>query len=283
VPAVTRLGILAGGGGMPVAIAESVLARGREVHIVGIKGAASPEIERFSHTWMSWVEVGRLLEALKQHDCDELVIIGGVRRPNLKALRIDWGTIRAAPVLYSLLRGGDDSILSRIARFFEQHGLKVRGAHEVAPDLLAWPGAIGKVSPNEAARADIAKGLAVLRALGAHDVGQAVVVARGYVLAVEAAEGTDAMLERAAGLRQWGGASRKTGVLIKRSKPGQDLRVDLPVIGPRTVELASAAGLAGIAVLARHVLLAERARLVSLADRQGLFVYGVEEAADGHS
>lgn len=277
----TGLGILAGGGTLPIAIAESLIARGRDVHIVGIKGEADASIERFSHTWVAWGQIGAILGAFSAHNCPEMVIIGAVRRPNLRSVRLDLGSLRNLPLILSMTVGGDDAILSRIVRFFEAKGLIVRGAHEVAPNLLVPSGPLGRHLPNEDANRDIARGLEVVRALGALDVGQAAVVARGYVLAVEAAEGTDAMLERARGLRQWGANSskRRQGVLVKRPKPGQELRVDLPVIGPKTVRLAADAGLAGIAVQARHVMLADCAELMRIADSEGLFVTGVDDVS----
>jgi hypothetical protein len=271
------LGILAGGGSFPIAIAELAGQHGRPVHIVGISGEAEPAIERFPHTWIAWGEVGKLLEALKKAGADELVIIGGVRRPDLKSVRLDMGAIRNLPLLISLTVGGDDSVLKNVVRFFEAKGLKVIGAHEAAPELVVSLGAIGSHRPAEDVGRDIARGLEVTKALGALDVGQAAVVVRGHVLAVEAAEGTDMMLERAAGVRQWGdrGRGRREGALVKTSKPGQDLRVDMPVIGPRTVERAAAAGLAAIALEAGRVLVAERSKVERLADDAGIAIVGV--------
>ena len=149
----------------------------------------------------------------------------------------------------------------------------MRGAHEIAPTLLAPSGAFGGIVPSAEDEQDIAHALALLGALGPFDVGQAVVIARGHVLAIEAAEGTDEMLKRCGTLRQWGGHKR-SGVLVKAPKPGQELRVDMPVIGPRTVELAAAAGLAGIAVGQGKVMIADQADMVSLADRHHIFVTG---------
>ncbi len=169
-------------------------------------------------------------------------------------------------------------MLTRVAGFFERQGFRVRGAHEIVPSLLAPPGVLGRAGPDKEASGDIARGFALLDALAPFDVGQAVVVARGHVLAVEAAEGTDAMLQRCAGLRQWGGSGR-TGVLVKTPKRGQELRLDMPVVGPTTLELAAAAGLAGVAVAAGQVMIAEQAAMIDLADRHGLFVIGAPAAA----
>ncbi|MEZ5926673.1 MAG: UDP-2,3-diacylglucosamine diphosphatase LpxI [Hyphomicrobiaceae bacterium] len=273
-PSSSPIGILAGGGGLPVELARSIVARGGRVHIVGLMGEAESAVEAFPHTWVKWGEVGGILKALDGAACKSLVIIGSVSRPDLANVRLDFGAIRNLPLLLSLKVGGDDSILSTIVRFFESKGLTVLGAHEVAPDLVAPVGPCGRRAPSKDDAKDIAHGTEVVRTLGRLDVGQGAVVARGYVLAVEAAEGTDEMLERAGRLRQWGEGKRR-GVLVKMSKPGQELRVDLPTIGPRTVELAARAGLAGLAIEASRVLIAGRDTVVSLADREGLFVFGV--------
>jgi len=269
------LGIIAGAGILPVHVARRAREQGREVFILGFHGLADEGITAFAHDWMRWGQIGRMLRLLRAHGCREIVIVGSVRRPKLKSLRIDAGLIRHAPVIYRLTRGGDDAVLTRVVRFFEHQGFIVRGAHEIATDLSAPDGRLTQAAPREQEQADIAKALAVLAALGPHDVGQAAVVARGYVLAVEAAEGTDEMLRRCAGLRQWG-LSTRHGVLVKGPKPGQELRVDMPVIGPRTAELAAEAGLAGIAVLRGQVMLAEPQKLIETADSLGLFVLGVD-------
>lgn len=268
------LGIVAGSGTLPLRVAERARESGRHPYILGFHGLADPAIAGFAHDWMRWGQIGRMLRLLRQNGCRDIVILGSVRRPKLSSLRIDAGLIRHAPLIYRLTRGGDDAVLTRVVRFFEHQGFTVRGAHEIAPDLAAPTGVMTRGQPREQDREDIAKALAVLDALGPHDVGQAAVVARGYVLAVEAAEGTDDMLRRCAGLRQWGLAQRH-GALVKIPKPGQELRVDMPVIGPRTVELAADAGLAGIAVRAGQVLLAEPQELVVTADRLNLFVIGI--------
>jgi len=273
------LGIIAGGGALPVHIAARAQQQGRKPFVLGFHGLAEPGITQFAHGWMRWGQIGRMLRLLRQNRCGEIVIVGSVRRPRLSSLSIDLGLIRHAPLIYRLTRGGDDAVLKRVVRFFEYQGFTVRGAHEIAADLTAPVGCLTRAAPRPADQDDVETALAVLRALGPLDVGQAVVAARGYVLAVEAAEGTDDMLRRCAGLRQWG-LSRRHGVLVKMPKPGQELRVDMPVVGARTAELAAQAGLAGIAVAHGQVLLAEPQALIETADRLGLFVLGVDPAQD---
>jgi DUF1009 family protein len=277
-----RIGILAGGGRLPLTIAESALARGGAVHIVAIEGEADPDVARFPHTWVNWGQVGRMVATLRSTGADAMVIAGGVRRPDLWKLRPDWGFFRSLPQILGMMAGGDDSVLSRVVRFFEAKGIEVRGAHEVAPDLLAGPGPAGTRPLDPASRADAQVGFAVRAALGPLDAGQAVAVAAGKVLAIEGAEGTDAMLRRVAALREGrpdgppGGPLG--GVLAKGPKPGQELRVDMPVIGPRTVDLAAAAGLAGLAVEAGAVLLLDRDEAIQAADRQGIAIEGLATA-----
>jgi len=271
----TRLGILAGGGRLPLMIAESVGARGGHVHIVAIEGAADPDIARFPHTWVNLGQIGRIVATLSAEGRNELVIAGNVRRPDLRTIRPDAGFFTSLPQVFSLLAGGDDSVLSRVVRFFEAKGLTVRGAHEVAPDLLADAGQIGAVALSPQGHADAMLGFAVRAALGPLDAGQAVAVADGRVLAIEGAEGTDAMLERVAALDRGDGAAGRCGVLTKGPKPGQELRVDMPAIGPRTIELAVAARLAGVAVEAGAVLMLDRDEAVRAANAHGCAIEGL--------
>jgi lipid-A-disaccharide synthase len=268
------IGILAGRDGLPLEVAEAVLARGRGVFLVGIAGETDPAIARYPHRWVAWGQIGRLLRAFREAGCRELVIIGGVRRPDLRALRPDASLLRHLPLLLRLMRGGDDTVLRRVAQFFQRAGFTVRGAHEVAPELLAGAGTLAGRAPTPAEAADIAAGLHVIAVLGTADVGQAAVISGGRAVAMEAAEGTDAMLERLARAKH--SLSEAGGVLVKAPKPGQELRVDLPTIGPRTVERAAAAGLGAIAVAAGRVLIAERRRVVELAAAHGLALVGIE-------
>ena len=274
------LGILAGGGALPLIIASAAMVAGRSVHILAIEGsfgdlASAP----CPATPVGLGQVGGILDTIKRQGITELVIAGYVDRPEIAQLKLDFGALINLPRLATMMLGGDNHLLTTIVRFFEAKGIRVVGAHEVAPELLAGAGQIGRIRPSSESDSDIARGFEIARALGGLDIGQAAVVAKGYTLAVEAAEGTDALLERVAELRRaknrLGG--KRSGVLVKRAKPGQDCRVDLPTIGPRTVELAAAANLAGIGVQSGSVLLIERERLIQLADAAGLFVAGVPD------
>ena len=274
------LGIIAGGGTLPIALAAAAAAQGRAVHVLGIRGEADAKISRFPHTWLKWGEVGKLFATLEELGCRDLVIIGSVSRPDLANVRFDFGAIKNLPFLLGLGVGGDDQVLSSVVRFLEGKGYRVYGAGEVAPELLAAEGTLGPKAPSPDDRADIEMGFRVVSALGRLDVGQAAVVVKGRVLAVEAAEGTDAMLARCAELRKGGRRRGLAGVLVKAPKPGQEERVDLPTIGPDTVELAAQAGLAGIAVAAGRVLIADRDATIAAAGQHGLFLIGQKLARD---
>ena len=267
------LGILAGGGPLPGRVARAAVAAGRAVFIVGLQGFAEPGvIAPYPHAVARLGAAGRILELLRAAGCGEVVLIGPVRRPSVLDLRPDAEGARILARIGRAAFAGDDGLLAAVVRVLEEEGFRVLGAHEVLSEAVAPGGVLGRAAPDAGALADIERGKAVARALGAVDVGQGCVVQQGIVLAVEAAEGTDAMLARAAGLARPGPG----GVLVKLVKPGQDRRADLPAIGPRTVQQAHAAGLRGIAVEAGGTLIAERDTCVAEADRAGLFLMGVD-------
>jgi UDP-2,3-diacylglucosamine hydrolase len=270
------IGILAGNGSLPREIAMAARARGQGVHIVTLTGEVDPGLAEFSPRRLGWGQIGGLLQGLKAANCHELIIVGGVTRPDLGTIRPDWGLIANLPQMVRLvLSGGDDGVLRAMIRFLESKGFCVVSPAAVAPGLLVGAGAMGQFEPAPTDAADMIFGSSVVRALGAYDIGQAVIVRDGVIEAIEAVEGTDRMIARVIALRQSAGETGvKRGVLVKRPKPNQEMRIDLPTIGPNTVALATQAGLAGIAVLAGQTLAAERAQLERAADQAGLFVYG---------
>lgn len=279
-PAVSEqspLALICGGGSLPLAVADYAAARGRKVLLFPLRGAAAPgDFAQRPHQWIYLGEFGKFFRLAQAAGCRDLVFIGSLVRPSFWQVRPDLRTLMALPRIVAAYRGGDDHLLRNIGRLVEEYGFRLLGAHEVAPEILVPPGALGRMQPAESARADIALGFDYLRAAGPFDVGQAVVVADRHVLAVEAAEGTDAMLTRVAEMRANGRIRIASGgVLVKGAKPGQDHRFDLPSIGPLTVEGANRAGLAGIAVAAGETIVAEPARLVQAADRANIFVVGV--------
>jgi hypothetical protein len=270
------LAILCGAGVFPLEVAGEARRAGREPFLVGVVGATDPGIEAYPHVWVRMGEVGKLFAALKGRAIGEMAIIGAMTRPEFSDLRLDWGAVRRAAGLAQLFRRGDNGLLAGLAAIFEREGVRVVGAHQIAPRLLAPRGPIGARAASAEDEADIALGARLIVALSAFDAGQGAVVAAGRVVAVEAAEGTDAMLARVAEMRASGRLrfSGPAGVLVKAPKQGQDLRLDMPAVGPKTIEGAANAGLRGAAVAAGHALILERARCAREADAAGLFVIG---------
>lgn len=266
------LGIIAGNGALPRRLVESCRAAGRPVFVLAFEGEADQTtVAGVPHAWCRLGAAATALDLLHANAVTELVLAGGIRRPSLSALRPDWRAAKFfARVGYRAL--GDDGLLSAVVKELEREGFRVIGAEELlASDDLLGEGALGHCRPSAQACADIERGLRLARAIGALDIGQAVVVQQGLVLGVEAAEGTDGLLRRCAELRREGPG----GVLVKAAKPGQEQRVDRPTIGPQTVILAAAAGLQGIAAEAGMTLVVDRAEIIRAADRAGLFVVGV--------
>ena len=266
-----RLGVLAGGGRLPATVVDAARAQGRDVFVLAFEGQTDPAwLAGVEHAWVRLGQFADAFARLRAAGVGEVCLIGPVRRPSLAELRPDW---RAAQALARIgVRAfGDDGLLSAVVREIEGEGFRVVGAEDVLGALAARAGAYGRVAPSEQDRQDIARGVEVLRALGAVDVGQAVVVERGVVLGIEAIEGTDALVARCGALRR----EASGGVLVKIAKPAQERRVDLPTIGVRTVEAVADAGLAGIAVEAGRALVADARAVAAAADARGIFVLGV--------
>jgi UDP-2,3-diacylglucosamine hydrolase len=272
------LAIVCGGGSLPFAVADAAARGGRRVVLFAIRGHADPvRVDRYPHHWTVLGKLGWFFRTARREGCRDVVFIGSLVRPAIWQIRTDWTTLRLLPRIFGLFRGGDNHLLSGITKIFEEQGFRLVGAHEIAPEILMPEGLLGSLHPSERDHGDIAQGLALLSATGPFDIGQAVVVADTRVLAVEAAEGTDQMLARIADLRQSRRIVTAThrGVLVKAAKRGQDRRVDLPSIGPRTIEGAARAGLAGIAIVAGSAIVAEPERIAAAADRAQLFIMGV--------
>jgi UDP-2,3-diacylglucosamine hydrolase len=272
------VGVIAGGGTMPFAVADSLAARGIAPVLFALRGACDPvRVERFRHHWISVGQLGRATKLFRSEGCRDLIFIGSLMRPALSEIRLDWGTVRVIGRILASFRGGDDHLLSGIGRILEQDGFRMVGIRDVAPDVLMPEGCITRATPDPAGIADIAKGREVLRALSPFDIGQAVVVIDGHVVAVEDIEGTDGLLARVARLRGEGRLRSKMGrgVLVKAPKSGQDLRFDLPTVGSKTIEGAAMAGLAGIAIIAGHTIAADSQGMIEAADKAGLFIQGL--------
>ncbi len=270
------LALVCGSGSVPLEAAREARAAGRDVFLVGLIGSAGREIEKFPHLWVRLGEVGKLLTALRSRGVSEVGFLGAVTRPDLGDLMPDWGAIVRAGEIAKLFRGGDDALLRGVAQLFEGEGFRVVGPRDFAPGLLAPKGAIVGPAPDDDARADIAFGAKLLEAMSPFDIGQGAVVSSERALAIEAAEGTDRMLARVGELRAAGGLrlKGKAGVFVKAAKRGQDVRLDLPAVGPATIAAAKRAQLVGLAIAAGEVLIADRPAFLKAAEEAGLFVYG---------
>ncbi|PHI97375.1 UDP-2,3-diacylglucosamine pyrophosphatase [Parasaccharibacter apium] len=274
-----RVGILAGGGPLPARVAASVRQQGREPFLIGFQGFVDEALLRpYPHAVMRLGAAGTILRALRAQHCRELVLIGPVKRPSWRALRPDAEGMRLIGRLGRALFAGDDGLLAAIVRLLEEEGFRIRGAHEFLTPSCCQKGAWGRIQPDEQALADIKQAVHILSVMGPLDIGQGCVVQQGLTLAVEALEGTDAMLQRCAALRQEGAG----GVLVKMLKAGQELRADMPTIGPTTLVNIAEAGLRGVAFLPELTLVLDADRCIEEADRLGLFFYGLgEESPSG--
>ena len=258
-----RIAIVAGSGRLPVDLAQSLAAHGYRPFVVLVRGEASPELASCDHEDLTVENFAGLAPLLKRRGITHVVFAGGIsRRPKLGALKPSLALLRFLP--------------RALAAAVEALGVKVVGAHQIAPDLLASEGPMTSTAPQKPDWRDIDAAAAAARAIGVLDIGQGAVAIGGRAIALEGVEGTDGMLERVRELRSHGRlAGKKRGVLVKCAKPGQELRMDLPSIGPDTVTMAHAAGLAGIGVEADRSLVLDMANVIGEADRLGLFVIGL--------
>lgn len=270
-----RLGIVAGGGALPGKVAAAARAAGREVFIVGLEGFADLAIlAPWPHEIRRLGAAARIIAALREHGCQDVTMIGSVRRPSLLEMRPDAEGAKLLARIGRAAFAGDDGLLAAVIRVLTEEGFHVIGAHDVLREAVGPAGVLTDARPDAQAMTDIERGVVVTRLLGSADVGQGCVVQQGLVLAVEAIEGTDAMLARAGLLRRDGVG----GVLVKLVKPGQDKRADLPTIGPDTVRNAIAAGIRGVAFEAGATILAEREACLAAANAAGFFLLGLESA-----
>jgi len=271
-----KLGLIAGGGALPVSVAARCEAEGRPVFVVRLAGFADVHLARYPGLDAGMAEFGRILSTLKKAGCTAVCFAGTVSRPDFRTLKPDLKGAALMPGIIAAATRGDDALLRKILSVFEGEGYAIEGADDILGGETLPAGALGAVRPTDEQLSDLRKALHVAEKAGELDIGQGAVVCQGLVLAVEAQEGTDAMLSRVAGLPAdlRGSVRERKGALGKAPKPIQDMRVDMPVIGAQTVEMAAAAGLAGVGGVAGRLILIDRAGLIEAADRLGLFVWG---------
>ena len=267
-----KLGIIAGGGSIPKKLIDFCKENGRDYFVLAIEGNADKNLidESIPHQWIRIGQAGTGFKRFHEEKVEDVVMIGTIRRPSFFNLVPDFRTA-AFFAKIGMKSIGDDGILRALVKEIESEGMLVKGVHEVLPEILVKEGVMGKHKPDKQAMEDIKRGIEVAETLGRLDVGQAVVVQQGLVLGVEGIEGTDELIRRCGEYRRKGDG----GVLVKLRKPQQDMRIDLPTIGSRSVYRAKESGLRGIAVHAGNGLIVDEEETIKAADKEGLFIIGV--------
>lgn len=272
VPAMKKLGIIAGGGHLPQMIAESCREAGRPYFVLAVEDYANPAfVAAHPHAWQKLGKVGHAIDTLKENKAEALVLAGSIERPSLSALSPDFKGMKLMGRIALLKNQGDDGLLSALMQFLEEHGFAIESAQALLSGLTVPEGPLTQARPSPETMADIALGREVLSALSAFDIGQALVVQQKKILGIEAAEGTDRLLDRIAPLLLKG----EKATLVKMAKSGQDSRADMPAIGPETVANVHKAGLGGIAVEARAALILNQPAVIETADKLGIFIVAV--------
>ncbi|MGB7288343.1 MAG: UDP-2,3-diacylglucosamine diphosphatase LpxI [Salaquimonas sp.] len=278
-PSKERIAVIAGNGQLPCEIVRELQRLKRDPLLIGISGEIEDRLAKDASAVLTYGQLGRLFEVLKKESIRHVVFAGGInKRPDFKSIKMDMVTLKEVPTLLKIVMGGDNSVLSKISAFFAKKNVKVVGAHEVVPMLLASHGAINGNPSLKTYKPTIAMAFKAAKAIGALDAGQAAIAEHGRVIALEAAEGTDAMIDRVVQLRKDGRISVKpsNGILAKTMKPEQDMRADLPAIGPDTIRSVAAAGLKGIAIEAGHTFILEKEETLRLAGELKIFIIGVK-------
>jgi DUF1009 family protein len=279
--ATSRLAIVAGGGDLPRRVAEQAQRSGRNPFVVGLKGFVEPALlADFGGPELSVGELGRLIQLMKKEGCEEMVFAGSLKRPDFASLKLDLKGVQSLPKILAAAKKGDDALLRAVMDVFADAGFRIIGADDVLDDLRVNAGPLGAVSPTAEHWPDIRRAAEAAKMSGSLEIGQGAISCAGLILAVEAQEGTDRMLARIPDLTAEirGTPTERRGVLVKRPKPQQELRIDLPTIGVITVDGAARAGLAGIAVQAGAALVVDRESVAAAANAAGIFIYGFTEA-----
>ena len=268
-----KLGIIAGGGTLPAQLVKHCQNIGRQFFVLAVEGNALPSLteDNIPHLWIRMGQAGSGLKRLKEENVQELIMIGTIRRPSFKDLIPDLRTTAFFAKVGSKALGVD-GLLRAVIKEIEGDGIKVVGIQEVMPELLAPSGLLTKKKPSKQDLIDIKRGVSAAFELGKLDIGQSVIVQEGMVLGVEGIEGTDELIKRCANYKRKGSG----GVLVKLRKPQQDMRIDLPTIGQRTIDNAKQSGLNGVAIHAGNTLIVDQSELISYANKQGMFVIGIE-------
>ena len=268
-----KVGLIAGDGSFPLEVAKSVSQKNNEIFIIAIKGSASKDIERYPHLWIRIGEIGKAIKALKENNCKEVILIGGVKKPNVWLLRPDFGALKLFFKLIILPIKGDASILKTLLNFLEKDNkFKVVGAEKYISYLLMSKGLIAGEKINEQSNIDIDIAIENCKNIGSKDIGQACVVVNGQIIASEDSLGTDKMLRDIISKEI---RFNNEGVLVKLVKPIQDRRVDLPAIGLQTIKLAKEIGLCGIAIEDKSSFISNKEGVIEFANKNNIFIFGL--------
>lgn len=281
IPKTAHIGLIAGGRNLPLYVAEAVRQRGLKLTTIEIDPDCPAGRFDGSHR-LPISKFGKILKTFEKAGVTHICLAGHVGRPDFSQFKPDMSAMRYLPGTLKAAKKGDDALLRHVMSIFEANGFKILPAQAICSSLLISRGPLGSVPLSAAHRSDAEQAMKVASLIGKADIGQGAVVAKGVVLAVEAQEGTDAMLDRVATLPPGlsGTSKARVGVLAKRLKPGQDDRVDLPTIGPKTVKLAADAGLAGIIADMDEAFIIDREETIRLADHYGLFIVGLPKQED---
>jgi UDP-2,3-diacylglucosamine hydrolase len=266
-------GLIAGNGRFPFLVLEGARSQGIEMAVIAIKEEASPEIESVAKClhWVSLGELSKTIELMHREGVSQAVMAGQVKHNKIfSSIRPDW---KLAKLLFSLPRKNTDALIGAVARVLEGEGIRLVDSTVFLKPLLPEPGVLTRRAPNEHEAEDIAYGLGIARQIAGMDIGQTVVIANCACVAVEAMEGTDETIARAARL-----APGRPIVVVKVSKPRQDMRFDVPVVGLPTIEQMKNAGATALALDAGRTLLFDRAQLIERADAAGIAIQAIPSA-----
>ena len=262
------LALIAGSGTLPAEILQAC--RHRSLVVIGFEGQTSPDLHP-EIALFPLGSIGKILDYLRQNGIEELIFAGALRRPSWSELHLDKiGTQWMKKLGWRALKG-DNDLLSGILDLLQQEGFTILKPSDILTDLLAPSGCLTVTQPSEQDWADIERGVSILKILSPYDIGQSIVIQQGLVLGVEAIEGTANLIQRCSSLKR----PEEGGVLIKIAKIGQDQRIDLPTIGPNTVDQISKAGLKGISVSAGSTQILDSAIVIEKANALGIFVVGI--------
>jgi hypothetical protein len=269
-----KLAIIAGGGNIPLKLAYYLKIKEKDFLIIGIKEAEiNKHLKKFNNYFeLSYLEIEKILKLLRKQNATGVVLIGHLKRPSKEKIKQSKFGKEIIKNLKNKDKKGDDQLLKEIITLLEKNKIKVIGIQTILKEMLAEKTNYSKIKPTKEELQEIKSGIQIAKNIGKEDIGQSIIIEDGYVIAVEAAEGTDCLIKRSKNLKKVKG---KSAILIKVKKPNQEMRIDLPTIGPNTIKNAAKAKLKGIAVEAENVLIVNKEKTKQLADKYKIFLTGI--------